>query len=584
MAERINVSVSPNSLSVAAGETTQATVALKNTGQTVDQFTVTLDGLRPGWYSLPVSSVALFPNDQDTLKVIINPPKAEARGGTYPFRIKVSSQENPADSVLLDLSVFISALPEVGLDVSPQVMTGRKGHYHVLIHNPGTSEAVVDVKAVSRDTRLRFAQGAKSLKIPGGGKQEAEFDASLGWLTYLFGKEAAFQVAATMPGGTEAKTADARLVPVRWYRAIQAFLPWLNKPPHIVSFKATTDDNRQFKLSWSAKRVSTLKLDGEVVPRRGERTVRPSETRSYVLSASNRNGDVTKGVEVKPVTVPAAKTCDRIKVALSQSQVKTNAGGSPVPIGVLLQNTGQIVDKFSVDVEGIDQAWFSRSASSVALMPQANGQAQILFQPPKLKPVREGLYPFAVTIRSQATPDDATIVLGQLEILPLVDFKAAVLPYRVTSRGKGKFRVNLTNTGVSEIAFALDATDLDEGLRFRFKDENLSLPAWSSIEIPMAAKPKRGSLIGEKKRYDITVNARAGNSKTESAKCEMTHTPLMASWRPIVRTTRIIIALAILIVAVYFVLKWGGGWSTLTKSPQTWVDQFVKTIESWFNR
>jgi hypothetical protein len=100
----------------------------------------------------------------------------------------------------------------------------------------------------------------------------------------------------------------------------------------------------------------------------------------------------------------------------------------------------------------------------------------------------------------------------------------------------------------------------------------------------MAAKPKRNSVIGERKRYDITVNARAGNAKIEAAKCEMTHTPLMASWRPIVRTIRIIIALAIVTVVVVFVLRWGGGWSTLTKSPQTWVNQFVSTIESWFNR
>jgi len=111
MAERISVSVTPNSLSVASGETTQATVALKNTGQTVDQFTVSVDGLQPGWYSLPVSSVALFPNDQDTLKVIINAPKAEAKGGVYPFHIKVTSQENPSDSATLNVSSLLLRCP-----------------------------------------------------------------------------------------------------------------------------------------------------------------------------------------------------------------------------------------------------------------------------------------------------------------------------------------------------------------------------------------------------------------------------------------------------------------------------------------
>jgi uncharacterized membrane protein len=253
-------------------------------------------------------------------------------------------------------------------------------------------------------------------------------------------------------------------------------------------------------------------------------------------------------------------------------------------VTVQVQNTGQIVDKFLVEVEGIDQAWYSRSASSIALMPQASGQAQIFLQPPKQKPVRNGVYPFAVTVRSQATQEEATTVLGQLEVLPLVEFKAAVLPYRVTTRGKGKFRVNLANTGVSEINFVLDAKDLDEGLSFRFKDDTPSLPAWSSVEVAMTAKPKRGSLVGERKRYDITMTARTSDGKTQTANCEMNHSPLMASWRPIFRTIRILIALAIVVVVVSFVLKWGGGWSTLTNSPQTFVEQFVKTVEGWFSR
>ena len=45
-----------------------------------------------------------------------------------------------------------------------------------------------------------------------------------------------------------------------------------------------------------------------------------------------------------------------------------------------------------------------------------------------------------------------------------------------------------------------------------------------------------------------------------------------------------IIVIAILVVAIYFILKWGGGWRTLTSSPQTWVNQLIRTIEGWFYR
>jgi len=37
-------------------------------------------------------------------------------------------------------------------------------------------------------------------------------------------------------------------------------------------------------------------------------------------------------------------------------------------------------------------------------------------------------------------------------------------------------------------------------------------------------------------------------------------------------------------VLIYFVLQWGGGWKTLTSSPQTWVNQLIRTVEGWFFR
>ena len=174
--------------------------------------------------------------------------------------------------------------------------------------------------------------------------------------------------------------------------------------------------------------------------------------------------------------------------------------------------------------------------------------------------------------------------MAQLEVLPSTDFKLGVHPYRVSCRRKGTFRIKLSNTGVSDINFALEATDLDEGLRFRFKGENPQVTAWNSIEVPMLTRPKRGSGVGEKKRYDITVTAIADEGNIQTTNCELYHSPFISSWRPILRAIRIIIFLGIIGVVVYFVLKWGGGWQKLMSSPQTWVNNLVHTVEGWFFR
>jgi len=588
MSGKIEVTVAPTTFELSAGDTVEATTTIRNLGQSVDQLTLSVDGLDPSWYILPVSSVALFPNDQDNLKIILHPPKTpETKGGSYPFHISVVSQENPDEKSIVDVTLEIQALPEVDLSISPPNTSGRKGTYQIVANNPGDRETTLHLTASDVQRKLQFHLHPESLTVPGGSRSEATLDVQLNWLTFLFsgGKDFGFQVSATLPEAMEARTISGQLVHIPWYKTLPRIrLPWMERPPNINTFKVTTEDKREFKLSWSVKRTTEVQLDDEDVDPQGESLVHPAGTTQYVLTASNKYGTTSQTLEVHPLPLPKAKASERIRASLSPTALQVQAGVTPAQAMLQIQNLGDIVDKFLIEIEGLDESWYSRSASSIALMPQATDQVQISFQPPKKKGVKAKEYPFAVTVRSQSTPEEATSIVAQLEVLPSIDFKLGVHPYRVSCRKKGTFRIKLTNTGVSDINFALEATDLDEGLHFRFKDENPQVSAWNSIEVPMLARPKRGSGVGEKKRYDINVTAVAGEGNMQTTNCELYHRPLIGSWRPILRAIRIIVFLAIIGVAVYFVLKWGGGWQTLTSSPQTWVNNLVHTVEGWFFR
>jgi len=475
----------------------------------------------------------------------------------------------------------------VELSIAPPNTSGRKGTYQIVANNPGDRETTLHLTVSDVQRKLQFHLHPESLTVPGGSRSEATLDVQLNWLTFLFsgGKDFDFQVSATLPEATEARTVSGQLVHIPWYKTLPRIrLPWMERPPNISTFKVTTEDKREFKLSWSVKRTTEVQLDDEDVDPQGESLVYPAGTTQYVLAASNKYGTTSQTLEVHPLPLPKAKASERIRASLSPTALQVQAGVTPAQAILQIQNLGDIVDKFLIEIEGLDESWYSRSASSIALMPQATDQVQISFQPPKKKGVKAKEYPFAVTVRSQSTPDDATSIVAQLEVLPSIDFKLGVRPYRVSCRKKGTFRIKLTNTGVSDINFVLEATDLDEGLRFRFKDENPQVTAWNSIEVPMLARPKRGSGVGEKKRYDINVNAVAGEGNMQTTNCELYHSPLIASWRPILRAIRIIIFLGIIGVAAYFVLKWGGGWQTLTSSPQTWVNNLIHTVEGWFFR
>jgi uncharacterized membrane protein len=286
--------------------------------------------------------------------------------------------------------------------------------------------------------------------------------------------------------------------------------------------------------------------------------------------------------------IPKATTSERIRASLSSAQLRLPMGGYPEITTLQLQNLGEIVDKFLIEVEGVEADWYSRSASSLALMPQTTEQVQISFQVPKKRGPKARIYPFAIIVRSQTTPNDVTIINGNIEVLPLVDFKLKMAPYRVSCRRKGTFRIGLTNTGTSDAHINLEATDLDEGLKFKFRSKELVLSAWDTVELPVIAKPKKGGLIGEKKRYDITITAHEASGNPQTANCELYHNPFVASWKTIFRAIRMIIFIAIIGTLIGFVIHWGGGFKLLRTSPQTWwnqlLDKIVNTFSSWFTK
>jgi len=487
MANIIEASIEPAIVSLLAGETAEITASVRNLGQTVDQFTIDVDGLDTNWYTIPVSSVALFPNDQDNMRILLHPPKAaEDKPGHYSFHITVVSQENPDEIASTDVSIEIKALLELELQISPERAVGRMAVYQVLVINPRDSQAVVRLEAVDDRQRLCYRFDTSILTVPGGGQADTALEVKPSRLAF-FGGEKPF----VFRGGVvlreeadhatsqfcmycghkfhpsydeipiigpwygnkirerysaapifcsccsrrlrvDAKTAEAEFVRTSWTNSLRGpKFKWLkrirfprirfpscSRQPVIDTFEVTTKDEREFMISWSVSKAREVKLDNEDVDTTGEIYVRPAETTTYTLTAINRRKSASESIEVHPLPLPRETSAERINASLSPTAIKVQAGTVPAQAMLQIQNLGDIVDKFTVEIEGIDESWYKRSASSVALMPQATDQVQIAFHPPKKEGVRAGEYPFVVSVRSQSAPEDVTIVAGQIEVLP----------------------------------------------------------------------------------------------------------------------------------------------------------------------
>lgn len=590
MPDSSGVLIEPKNLSLIPGETLQTTAIVKNSGPTISQFTFRIEGLNADWYNLPVSSTTLFPNDEEKLIITFHPPRTEkVNPGLYHCHFIVSSQENPQSYEDILLTLEVKAIPEIKLTIDPELNTGKKGSYRIIAHNTGDSTAALQLQVTSHDEILHCNLSPAQLSAPGGGTAESTLEVNLGWQRFFRRKKRYdFTVVARQRGSDEVKTVNGQLieVPQKIKSPVKPSPPPQSqqhkKSPDITRFEAITENNRRYTLFWAVERAKEVRLDGEKVGFQGNLQVSPVETTSYVLTAANKQGTASRTLIVEPPPVPKERFSDRILALMTPNILKVAAGAEQTEATLEIQNTGSIVDKFSLEIEGLARTWYSVSAPFVALMPHAKEQIQVFFHPPKVPGVKSGIYPFAITLRSQSVPQDSASVTAQLEILPSVDFAISVKPYRILCRRNCTFQIQISNKDVSDSALFIDVTDIENGLRFQVGNGSPVVPPWQNVEVPMIAKPRRNSIIGELKRYDISVTASTAEGHTQLARCQVDHKPLLSSWRPILLSLRYVIIAGIAALAVYYLIHMGGGWGALVRDPQTWVNGTIRHIRGWF--
>lgn len=178
MPETVSVELSPNRIEVEPGaKPVEATVGLRNLSGVVSQYTIEIADLEPDWYSVPVPSIGLFPQDKEQVRITFHPPKrSDLRAGAYPFRILVRGrggvQEHSSDGVL-----DVRGFAVYRLDLMPRRMVDHdEGDFKLVISNTGTADVTLELEA--RDDQdlcnISFPKG-DVIKIEAGTKASVPF-------------------------------------------------------------------------------------------------------------------------------------------------------------------------------------------------------------------------------------------------------------------------------------------------------------------------------------------------------------------------------------------------------------------------
>ena len=368
MAERIGLLLEPSSLQVQAGGEAVAILTVENRSTIVDQYSVSVEGLEPGWYDLSSAVAGLFPGEKAQVRVSFHPPRStQVQAGTFPFSIRASSLANPQEYSTVEGSLEVLPFGVSTLEMSPERLEGRRGVTQLLLRNQSNAPAPLNLQATDLEEGLEYRFGADTVTVPAGGESTVSLTL---WPKRrpLFGEphEYPFRVVALEPEQRPEETTMAvegaftyqpplagvlkalgglwrRLRPVlplllsliALALALFAFLkpppkvetPAPPAPPPVVQFfRSEAGPGGSLQLKWQVEGAQQVRLDGnEVDPRQGAITVDRPENKEYTLEASNQGGTVRQRLGVVLLKPPTIVTFEASPTAIASGGATTLA-------------------------------------------------------------------------------------------------------------------------------------------------------------------------------------------------------------------------------------------------------------------
>ncbi|MEV0260669.1 hydrogenase expression protein [Streptomyces sp. NPDC050617] len=119
-------SLEPAATSVDPGSSAGVRLRVRNTGDTVEEYRLSLVGDAAGWGRVEPDVLRLYPGAEGTAQVDFAPPRtSDAKAGPVPFGVRVLPREQPQAADVAEGQITVGAFAEMNTDLIPLVVRGR---------------------------------------------------------------------------------------------------------------------------------------------------------------------------------------------------------------------------------------------------------------------------------------------------------------------------------------------------------------------------------------------------------------------------------------------------------------------------
>ncbi len=213
--------------------------------------------------------------------------------------------------------------------------------------------------------------------------------------------------------------------------------------------------------------------------------------------------------------------------------------GMVVTLLATVRNQGEIVDAFDLRVDGVPEAWWTISPSTVFLNPWGTSGAyeqevQIQLHPPRASEAEAREWPLTVVARSRSLGADVAGAQAALTILPFQDTVRQVGPERRRGRRRANFEVLIANRGNCPAEIAIDAEDTAARCPVAVSATRTTVPIGETVAAVVQVRVPFPLIFARPVDHRIAISHRTGGveSALEPSRVTFQQRPWLSWWLP----------------------------------------------------
>jgi hypothetical protein len=185
------------------------------------------------------------------------------------------------------------------------------------------------------------------------------------------------------------------------------------------------------------------------------------------------------------------------------------APGEALVLTARVRNMSGIVDGFALTIAGISAAWWKVTPTRIKLYPSTEGEIRLEFRPPRGPQLLAGVIPAALSARSDGTDARMTSTEFSVEVMPVTDPSAEIVPRTSRAIRTGHHRIRVSNErGNAPWRAVARAADPDALLTFGVEPEALEVPPGGTGNVAVAVQAPSMNWYGRPDATSFTVELR----------------------------------------------------------------------------